>query len=143
METARRLLCTVYGLISVAALIATWSQNVAYFGGGNPLAGFVSFWKDTRANPAAQSITADILLFALAATVFMVVEARRHKIRFVWAYIAGGVLIAVSVTFPLFLIARELRLASSDTARLSALDGVLLGIVAIATAAFVLWIDIA
>ena len=38
----------------------------------------------------------------------MVLEARKHGIKFVWAYIAGGFLIAISVTFPLFLLAREL-----------------------------------
>lgn len=143
METSRKLLCTVYGGIALAALVATWSQNVAYFGGGNPLAGLADFWKDTRANPASQSITADILLFALAATVFMVIEARKHQIKFVWAYIIGGVFIAVSVTFPLFLIARELALTASDAPRLRPLDTALLGIVAIGTAAFVIWIDIA
>jgi hypothetical protein len=35
----------------------------------------------------------------------MVIEARKHGVRFVWAYIVGGLAIAISVTFPLFLIA--------------------------------------
>ena len=42
----------------------------------------------------------------------MVREARRIGVRFVWAYIVFAFLIAVSVTFPLFLIAREIRMAS-------------------------------
>ena len=58
MSTSRKLLCAVYAVIAVAALIATWSQNVAYLGGGNL---FVDFWRDTRVNPASQSITVDIL----------------------------------------------------------------------------------
>lgn len=52
----------------------------------------------------------------------MVIEARKHGVRFVWAYIVGGALIAISVTFPLFLLARELRLATTDGARLKAVD---------------------
>jgi hypothetical protein len=44
----------------------------------------------------------------------MVIEARKHNVRFVWAYIVGGILVAISVTFPLFLIARELRMRTSD-----------------------------
>ena len=39
----------------------------------------------------------------------MVVEARRVGVSLVWLYIIGGFLIAISVTFPLFMIAREMR----------------------------------
>src|SRR5262245_61742959 len=103
-------LCVIYGAIALAALYATWSQNLAYFqGDGGVLAAFAAFLTDTKANPASRSITVDIGLFFLAAAVFMVIEARKHKVPFVWAYIAGGLLIAISVTFPLFLIARELK----------------------------------
>ena len=31
IPTSRKVLCVVYGAIAVAALIATWSQNLAYF----------------------------------------------------------------------------------------------------------------
>jgi len=48
----------------------------------------------------------------------MVREARRIGVRFVWAYIVFAFLIAVSVTFPLFLIAREMRMASPAPAGL-------------------------
>jgi hypothetical protein len=40
-----------------------------------------------------------LLLFALAATILMVIEARKHGVKFVWLYIAGGLAIAISVTF--------------------------------------------
>jgi len=47
----------------------------------------------------------------------MVVEARRLDIRLPWLYVILGLLIAISVTFPLFLIARERRLgAQADVA---------------------------
>ena len=109
MSLSRKLLCGCYATIAVIALIATWSQNVAYL--HNP-AGFLnSFLQDLKVNAASRSITVDILLFFLAAAIFMVLEARKHGIPYVWAYIVGGMLIAISVTFPLFLIARERRLA--------------------------------
>lgn len=41
-------------------------------------------------------------------------------IPYVWAYILGGMLIAISVTFPLFLIARERKLATADRPGLKA-----------------------
>ena len=117
MSSARRSLCIAYGVIALLALVGTWSQNVAYFRAGEgPVVGFVMatarFWPDTFATPASRSITIDLFLFFAAAAVFMVLEARRLGIRWVWAYVVLGVLIAISVTFPLFLIARERRLAA-------------------------------
>jgi len=111
MTTNRKILCGVYALIALVALIGTWSQNLAYLGSpGGFLADFLS---DTWVTAASRSITIDIVLFALAATIWMVIEARKLGIPYVWAYIIGGMLIAISVTFPLFLIARERRLATA------------------------------
>ncbi|MDQ0464824.1 hypothetical protein QO010_002608 [Caulobacter ginsengisoli] len=138
MTATQRGLCLAYGLIAALALIATWSQNLAYFGGG-PLDAFVRFLIETKANPASRSITVDIGFFLLAAAVWMVVEARKLKIRFVWLYVIFGYLVAISVTFPLFLIAREMRLAVQDgappPARLTASDLIGLGLVAASAAA--------
>jgi hypothetical protein len=123
MTQSSRLLCTVYAAIALAALIATWSQNLAYFTGPADLIPALGlFLQDTTVNPAARSVMADIALIFLAAAIFMVIEARKHGIRFVWAYIAGGLFIAISVTFPLFLIARELKLSTSDATHLRAVD---------------------
>jgi hypothetical protein len=142
MSGARRMLCIVYALIAAAALVATWSQNLAYFGDGESPAGlgaFASFILDTKANPASRSITVDIGFFLLAASIFMVVEARRLGVRFVWLYILFGFLVAISVTFPLFMIAREMRrerLTESDQA-LTMLDVLGLG----AVTAAVVWVN--
>ncbi len=143
MTTSRKTLCAVYAVIALSALVATWSQNVAYFGGGHGMSGFLDFWKDTRANPATQSITVDIALFMLAAVVFMVLDSRRLGIPYVWLYVLGAALIAISVTFPLYLIARERRLAATgdDLPRLPAADKVGLAVVAAGIAAFTVWVD--
>ena len=95
----RRILIGFYVLVSVAALFATWSQNLAYTGGGM-LSAFQTFVQETRINPASRSIAVDIGFFLLAASAFMVIEARRLGVRFVWLYIVFGFLIAISVTFP-------------------------------------------
>ena len=115
MSPARRLLCVFYAVVAVAALIMTWSQNLLYFQGDSP-AGFGQYILDLKVNGAARSFTVDIGLFLLAATGLMVVEARKLGVRFVWAYVILGFAIAISVTFPLFLIAREMRLAKTETA---------------------------
>lgn len=128
MQQSRVILCAVYAVIAFAALIATWSQNLEYF--ASPGANFISvlgvFIEDMTVNPAARSIMADIGLFFLAAAIFMVIEARKHGVRFVWLYIAGGLFVAISVTFPLFLIARELKLAQPDATHLKFIDIVVL-----------------
>ncbi|HYZ67379.1 MAG TPA: DUF2834 domain-containing protein [Mycobacterium sp.] len=139
LPTSSKVLCAVYGAIAIAALIATWSQNIAYLDTPSGLGGF---WVATKANPASRSITVDIVLFALAATFLMVIEARKHGVRFVWLYIIGGLLIAISVTFPLFLIARERRIAAAYPTRLGPVDTTALCLFTAASAAFVIWVDV-
>lgn len=139
IPTSSKVLCAVYGVIAIAALIATWSQNAAYF--DNPGGFLLDFLNDSKVTPASRSLTVDIVLFFLAAAILMVVEARKHGVRFVWAYIAGGFAIAISVTFPLFLIARELRVGRTETTRLGAVDTVLLAVFAVVAAGLTIWVD--
>jgi membrane-anchored protein YejM (alkaline phosphatase superfamily) len=141
MPVSRQLLCAVYAVIAVAALIATWSQNVAYVHDANVFSTFGAFLGELKVNPASRSISVDIFLLFLAASILMVIEARKHGIRFVWAYIVGGALIAISVTFPLFLIARELRLTKSDATYLRPVDTIALAALAVAIGALVIWTD--
>lgn len=111
MTNRQRILIVFYAVIALAALYATWSQNLQVLaGGGGFFDGFLQFWRLTGVNPASTSITVDLAFFFLAAAAFMVIEARRLGIGFVWLYLLGGGMIAISVTFPLFLIARELKL---------------------------------
>lgn len=114
MPRTRQLLCVFYGLVALTALIMTWSQNLLYFTGANP-AGFGQYILDLKVNGAARSFTVDIGLYLLAGTGLMVTEARRLGVKFVWLYVLLGFGIAISVTFPLFLIAREMRLAQMET----------------------------
>jgi hypothetical protein len=114
LSETRWMLCAFYGLIALTALIMTWSQNLLYFQGDHP-AGFGQYILDLKASGSARSFTVDIGLFLLAGTALMVTEARRLGVKWVWLYVLLGFAIAISVTFPLFLIARELRLAKLKT----------------------------
>ncbi|HET9876241.1 MAG TPA: DUF2834 domain-containing protein [Mycobacterium sp.] len=140
MPASRKVLCAVYPAIAVVALIATWSQNLVYQNAALDV--FTTFWRETKVTPASRSITVDIFLFGLAAVIFMVIEARKHGVRYVWAYIVGGIFIAISVTFPLFLLARELRLNASEAPSLPVKDTVLLTLFAVLTLAATLWVDV-
>ena len=111
--TRTRILCWTYGLIALGALVATWYQNITFFreddNGG--VGGFID---GMYANAASSSIGNDLVFIGLAALVFMIVEARRLGIRHVWVYVVLSFVIAVSVTFPLFLLARELKLRERE-----------------------------
>lgn len=130
--------CVAYGAISVVALVATWVPNLEY-----TFAGFMqNFMGDLKVTPASRSYTGDLMMLALAAIVFMVVEARKHGIKFVWLYILGGFATAISFTFPLFLIARELCMDRTDTSRLRPTDLALLAVVAVLVAGQIVWVNI-
>jgi hypothetical protein len=139
MPTSSKVLCAVYAAIALVALIATWSQNVAYF--GNPGGFLLDFLNDSRVTPASRSLTVDIVLFFLAAAILMVVEARKHGVKFVWLYIAGGFAIAISVTFPLFLIAREMRVSRTVDTRLSTVDTAALAVLSVVMVGLTVWVD--
>lgn len=113
MNVPRRFLRLAYAAIALLALCATWSHNLAYLNLG-PIGGTLHFWQETLANPASRSITVDIFFYSLAVTVWMVLEARRLRMRGVWIYVLLGVLVAVSFTFPLFMSNRERALEAID-----------------------------
>ncbi len=114
MTTNNRNLCLIYGVIAAAALIGTWSRNLAFLAMPDN-GGVVGFIRMAMVNPAAASLTIDLGFFCLAAVIWMVAEAQRVGVRFVWIYVVLSFAIAISVTFPLFLIARQVRLARGSS----------------------------
>lgn len=112
MSEQQRNLCIVYAVIAFAALIGTWSNNLAFFALPDN-GGLLGFIRAGSANPAAASLSTDLGFLCVACVIWMWHEARRLGIAYVWAYIVLSFLVAISVTFPLFLIAREMRLAAA------------------------------
>ena len=100
----------MYGAIALLALVGTWGNNLGYMHLGLVGAN-LRFWQDTLANPASKSITVDLFFLGLAVFLWMVLEARRLKMRGVWLYLIVGMLVAISVSVPVFLINRERALA--------------------------------
>ena len=86
MDRTRTVLCWIYYALAGIALVATQKQN------------------------ATVSISVDLLVFAVAGMLWMLYEARRLSIRFIWVYLVLSIFIAISVTFPIFLAVRERRL---------------------------------
>jgi hypothetical protein len=138
LPTSSKALIAVYALTAVGALIATWSQNLAYMGSEN----FLAFGNDLKVTPASRPIAVDLFMLGIPLAILMVAEARKHGVKFVWLYLIGSAVTAISVTFPLFLIARELRIAKTDATQLHAGDAIGLGILAVVMAAIVIWVDL-
>jgi len=113
LQPKDKVLCAVYGVLAVVALVATWWNNIAFVlsddNGG--LAGFIL---GGYANHAAASLTNDVILVAVVALVFIFVEGMRLGIRRLWIYPILSVFVAISVAVPVFLIVRQVRLARFD-----------------------------
>ena len=63
------------------------------------------------ANGVATFMLIDLLIVAVIGLMFMVVEGRRLGMRFLWVYVVLTFAVAISVSLPLFLIARQVHLA--------------------------------
>lgn len=111
MTGTDRALCWAYGLIALAGLVGTQWALVEFLRSDDNSMG--DLLDGITANPAATFTTIDLGAVALVAVVFMVVEGRRLRVPRLWLYVVLVFLVAVSVAFPLFLIARTRHLASA------------------------------
>ncbi|MEI7573451.1 MAG: DUF2834 domain-containing protein [Phenylobacterium sp.] len=124
-----RSLALVYLVLGLVGLVLTWSQNLAYFGPASS-GGFTDFLRGTVANPGARSVAFDILIVGWSASIWMVIEGRRRRMKGVWLFPVMGWTLAMAFAIPLFLAARELALRTPPEieGRPSPLDGLGLGI---------------
>ncbi|MBO8187701.1 DUF2834 domain-containing protein [Streptomyces spirodelae] len=109
-----RALCAFYGLFSVAGCLVMGAMAVTYLvrHREDGLLGVVrEFIREALTNLASRFIYADLTLVWIALAAFMIVEARRLGIRHTWAYIVGAPVLALCVSFPLFMLVRQLRIA--------------------------------
>lgn len=91
----------IYALLAVAGALGTWYFNALSIAAGD------SYLADWFANPASSSAAVDLIVVALAACLFIVLESRRLGMRFTWVLVPLTFLIAVAFTFPLFLAWRQ------------------------------------
>ncbi|CAA0080422.1 Uncharacterised protein [Zhongshania aliphaticivorans] len=131
MTITTKLLVALYSLCAVLALAMSWAHLPAYFGSGF-LNANIQFWGDAlfNANPAGKFLSVDILFLAFICNVWMFIEGRRLGVKYLYAYILIGVVVAISFAFPLFMAARELRLAAQEGApadyKIKAMDAAVL-----------------
>lgn len=92
--------------VAIIGLATAWVFNgIAVMQGAD----YLDAW---FGSPVDWVLSLDLLVVAIAGSAFMIFEAKRLGIRFVWLYILGSGISAFAFTFPLFLAMRERALAS-------------------------------
>jgi hypothetical protein len=95
----------------MAGGVLPWMANIAFmqeYGSAFDLKVFIGL---ANANPAAQSLSRDLLVGATAVTTWMIVESKRLGMRHLWLVLLSSVTIAFAFAAPFFLFLRERRLA--------------------------------
>jgi len=111
MTRTDKTLCLAYGAFAAAALAGTqWTLVVFLRSDDNDWSAMTD---RLTANPVVGFVGIDLAVVALVAVIFMAVEGRRLGVPWWGVYVALVFLVAVSVAFPLFLIARTRVLANA------------------------------
>lgn len=95
-------LAVTYLLLSVVGLIGTWTYNTSAILARRD---YLGDW--VNSGPAVSSLTVDLLIAAIAGSVFIIVEARRLGMKRGWLYVVLSGVTAFACMFPLFLCMRE------------------------------------
>jgi hypothetical protein len=105
----------LYAALAVGGFFGTLFFNLQFAreAGGFDAAAFVA---GGFANPAAASLTVDLLIALAAFLIWSYAESRRLGMRLWWVYLALTFLVAFAVAFPLFLLARDRRLEEMGVA---------------------------
>lgn len=90
-----------YLVLAAAGLLGTLWFNLR---SGDVEGGYLRGW---FANAAASSAAVDLIVVAVAASAFMIVEGRRLGMRRPWLYPLLALVTAIAFTFPLFLYMRS------------------------------------
>jgi hypothetical protein len=104
-------LAWLYLALAIAGGVLPWMANLAYmreYGSSFDIGLFIAL---ANANPAAQSLSRDLLVGASAITIWIVVESRRLQMRHLWLVLLSSVTVAFAFAAPFFLFLRERRLA--------------------------------
>lgn len=100
----------LYLALAVGGAVFPWLANADYIREYGQAFDLTQFIELANANPAARSLSRDLLIGASAITIWIIVEARRLKMRGLWIVLLGSVTIAFAFAAPFFLFLRERRL---------------------------------
>jgi hypothetical protein len=104
----------VYLVLAAAGLVLTWTFNLRFMAESGGAFDAVAFVKAGYVNPAAASLSNDLLVALATFLVWSFAEARRLRMRHWWAVPVLCFGVAFAFAFPLFLFFRERRLLAAD-----------------------------
>ena len=110
LKDNKKLLSYIYLFLSIIGAILPMMANFDFameYGNSFDIKKFVLL---ANANPAAQSISRDLLVGASAVFVWIVNESKKLNIKNMWAVYLGTFLIAFAFAAPFFLFLRERRI---------------------------------
>lgn len=102
-------LMVFYLVCCVAGAVVPWYYNLQFLQTGESFT-FQKFFAAGMVSPLASSLTTDFIISFAALFVWMVIESRRLRIRYLWVYLVICFVVAWACAAPLFLFMRERRL---------------------------------
>ena len=109
LKDNKQTLSFIYLFLSIIGAILTMMANFNFaveYGNSFDIKNFISL---ANANPAAQSISRDLLVSASAIFIWIVNESQKLNIKNMWIVYIGTFLIAFAFSAPFFLFLRERR----------------------------------
>ena len=110
LKANKQILSYIYLFLSIVGAILPMMANLNFameYGNSFDIKNFISL---ANANPAAESISRDLLVGASAVFIWIVNESKKLSIKNMWVVYVGTFLIAFAFSAPFFLFLRERRL---------------------------------
>ena len=110
LKDNKQILSYIYLFLAIVGAILTMMANLDFameYGNSFDIMNFISL---ANANPAAESISRDLLVGASAVFIWIVNESKKLNIKNMWVVYVGTFLIAFAFSAPFFLFLRERRI---------------------------------
>ena len=110
LKDNKKTLSYLYLFLSILGAILPMMANFKFameYGNGFDISNFITL---ANANPAAQSISRDLLVGASAVFIWIVNESKKLNIKNMWIIYLGTFLVAFAFSAPFFLFLRERRI---------------------------------
>ena len=114
MTEYRSLLSWIYLLFALSGAVLTALANIDFINQYGPTFDLDQFIKLANINPAARSLSRDLMVSASAIFIWIIIESRRLKVKNMWIVFVGTFAIAFAFSAPLFLFLRERRLIEME-----------------------------
>ena len=110
LKDNKQILSYIYLFLAIVGAILTMMANLDFAMEYGNSFDIMNFFSLANANPAAESISRDLLVGASAVFIWIVNESKKFNIKNMWVVYVGTFLIAFAFSAPFFLFLRERRI---------------------------------